>query len=178
MLTGHSTPLVVALVLLSSVMMSNALAADAASAESPAPRRPVDMSYFAKADQAVADAMERHETPGAVLVAGTGDSITYRKVYGHFTYDADSFLTTQAYPNGITSTYTPDGADRLMGISHPIIGNTASFTYGRDNADQLTSVTSTGVRLCGTEPYRFGCSSGSPKTRFTLELASLPSDRM
>ena len=63
-----------------------------------------------------------------------------------FNYDADSFLTSQVYPNSTTATYTPDAADRVMGITDQKSGTTfASFTYGRDNADQVTSVTSTGV---------------------------------
>jgi RHS repeat-associated protein len=65
-----------------------------------------------------------------------------------FTYDADGFTTSEADPsaNGVTTTFTPDGADRLMGITHAKGGATvASFSYGRDNADQVNSVTSTGV---------------------------------
>src|SRR5689334_7002497 len=46
-----------------------------------------DMTAFARADESVAGAIERRETPGAVLVAGTGDAIVYRKAYGHFSYD-------------------------------------------------------------------------------------------
>ncbi|MDQ1499102.1 MAG: hypothetical protein QOI86_2442, partial [Actinomycetota bacterium] len=66
-----------------------------------------------------------------------------------FSYNADSFMTSQTYPNGTTATHTPDGADRLMAISHAPTATPglpfASFTYGRDNANRLTSVTSTGV---------------------------------
>jgi RHS repeat-associated protein len=66
-----------------------------------------------------------------------------------FGYDADSNLTTQTYPNSTTATETFDSAERLMSISHaPTATPTstfASFSYGRDNANQLTSVSSTGV---------------------------------
>jgi RHS repeat-associated protein len=63
-----------------------------------------------------------------------------------FNYDADSFMTSEAYPNGTTATYTPDGADQLTGITDKKGASTfASFNYGRDNANQLTSVASTGV---------------------------------
>src|SRR5262249_37718339 len=51
-----------------------------------------------------------------------------------FNYDADSFLTSQNYPNSVVATFTPDGADRLMGIADTNGPSTlASFTYGRDN---------------------------------------------
>lgn len=66
-----------------------------------------------------------------------------------FNYDADSFMTSEVYPNGTTATFTPDGADRLMGISHAPTSAPSSpfanFSYGRDANDQLTSVTSSGV---------------------------------
>jgi YD repeat-containing protein len=66
-----------------------------------------------------------------------------------FGYDADSFLTRQTYPNGKTASFTPDAADRLMGVSHaPTAAPNSPFTsfgYGRDNANQLSSVTSTGA---------------------------------
>jgi len=63
-----------------------------------------------------------------------------------FSYDADSFLTTQAYPNTTTTTFTPDGANRLMDITAKKGSTTfASFTYTRDDANQVMSVASTGV---------------------------------
>jgi RHS repeat-associated protein len=66
-----------------------------------------------------------------------------------FNYDADSNMTSEVYPNSTTATYTPDGADRLMTIKDAPTASPnspfASFTYGRDNANQLTSLTSTGV---------------------------------
>jgi RHS repeat-associated protein len=63
-----------------------------------------------------------------------------------FNYNADSFMTSEVYPNGTTATFTPDGADQLTAITDKKGATTfASFSYGRDNANQLTSVTSTGV---------------------------------
>lgn len=63
-----------------------------------------------------------------------------------YNYDADSFLTSEAYPNTTTATFTPDAADRVMGITDAKSGtNFATFTYTRDNANQVTGVTSTGV---------------------------------
>jgi uncharacterized protein YbbC (DUF1343 family)/CubicO group peptidase (beta-lactamase class C family) len=44
--------------------------------------RKVDPAFFAKADRAIEGAIERHEIPGAVLIAGTADEIVYRKAYG------------------------------------------------------------------------------------------------
>lgn len=66
-----------------------------------------------------------------------------------FNYDANSFLTSQVYPNGTTTTFTPDGGDRLMGVSHAPTAAPgspfASFSYGRDGEGQVTSVASSGV---------------------------------
>jgi RHS repeat-associated protein len=66
-----------------------------------------------------------------------------------FGYDADSVLRSEAYPNGTTATFTPDGADRLTSISHAPTATPASpfasFAYGLDDADQVASVSSTGV---------------------------------
>src|SRR5207248_3286627 len=66
-----------------------------------------------------------------------------------FNYDADRNLTSQVYPNNTTAAQGFDGADRLMSISHAPTATPnapfASFNYGRDAADQLSSVTSTGV---------------------------------
>jgi RHS repeat-associated protein len=64
-------------------------------------------------------------------------------------YDADSNLTSQTNPNGTTETITVDDADRVMGISHAPTATPgspfASFIYGRDNEDKVTSVAATGV---------------------------------
>jgi YD repeat-containing protein len=66
-----------------------------------------------------------------------------------YNYDADSNVTSEVYANGTTATFTVDNADRVMAISDAPTSNPsspfASFTYGRDNANQLSSVTSTGV---------------------------------
>lgn len=67
-------------------------------------------------------------------------------------YDADNFLTTQTYPNSAVASYSPDGADRLVGITQtPVSGTSASWSYTRDAANLLTNVTSTGVGT--TESY-------------------------
>lgn len=66
-----------------------------------------------------------------------------------FNYDANSNLISEVYPNGTTATSNFDNANRLSGISDaPTATPTspfASFGYGFDGADQITSVTSTGV---------------------------------
>ena len=66
-----------------------------------------------------------------------------------FNYDPNGFLTSQAYPNGTKATNTPDAAGRLMGISHAPTATPsspfASFSYGRDNVNQVQSVASAGV---------------------------------
>jgi RHS repeat-associated protein len=66
-----------------------------------------------------------------------------------YNYDADSNPTSEVFPNTRTATNTFDGAGRLMTISDAPTATPnspyAKFTYGRDNANQLTSVTSTGV---------------------------------
>jgi RHS repeat-associated protein len=66
-----------------------------------------------------------------------------------FSYDADSDLTSQTYPNGTTATTSYDRTGQLTGIQHAPTANPAapfaSFSYGRDGAGLLNSVTSTGV---------------------------------
>jgi RHS repeat-associated protein len=66
-----------------------------------------------------------------------------------FGYDPDSNLTSQAYPNGTTAATSYNEADQVTGIQHAPTANPAapfaSFSYGRDGAGLLTSVTSTGV---------------------------------
>jgi RHS repeat-associated protein len=66
-----------------------------------------------------------------------------------FNYDANSNLTSEVYPNGTTATGTFDNANRQTGISDAPTANPSSpfatFGYGRDGADLLTSTTSTGV---------------------------------
>ena len=64
-----------------------------------------------------------------------------------FGHDRNSNLTTETFPSSVKDTLTYDRADRLMAIT----GTTAtgnprtSFTYGRDGADLVTSVASSGV---------------------------------
>ncbi|MHB8511873.1 MAG: RHS repeat-associated core domain-containing protein [Actinomycetota bacterium] len=66
-----------------------------------------------------------------------------------YTYDPDSFLTYQQYPNNILAHFTPDNADRLINITDN--NSPVSFAYGtpsnpgRDANNQITSVTSNGV---------------------------------
>jgi RHS repeat-associated protein len=66
-----------------------------------------------------------------------------------FNYNADSVITSEVYPNGTTATFTPDGADRLSNISDAPTATPgspyATFGYTRDNANQITGVTPTGV---------------------------------
>ncbi|MEO6504009.1 MAG: RHS repeat-associated core domain-containing protein [Jatrophihabitantaceae bacterium] len=66
-----------------------------------------------------------------------------------FNYDVNSNLVAQIYPNGTTAASTFDNANRQLGISDAPTAAPASpfatFGYGRDGADLLTSVTSTGV---------------------------------
>lgn len=66
-----------------------------------------------------------------------------------FAYNADSFLLNQTNPNGTTDTNTANNADQLTGVSDAPTSTPgspfASFAYGRDNAAQVSSVTSTGV---------------------------------
>ena len=72
-----------------------------------------------------------------------------------FSYDANGNLTGQAYPNGTAATTGYDRADRVTSISEAL-GSTSflSFTYTRDNAGQLASVTPTGVTQ-GNETYGY-----------------------
>jgi RHS repeat-associated protein len=71
-----------------------------------------------------------------------------------FDYDADSNLTTQTNPNGTVATSSYDGADRLTAIAHATAAAPgtpfARFTYGRDNADQLTSAVNAGPATDGS----------------------------
>ena len=71
------------------------------------------------------------------------DWLTHTTTYN---YDHNSNLITQAYPNSTLATYTPDAANRLMNIADTKSGPTfASFGYGRNGNDLLTSTTPTGV---------------------------------
>jgi RHS repeat-associated protein len=63
-----------------------------------------------------------------------------------FSYDASSNPTGISYPNGTTATFSFDADNRLMGIQDTHNNATfLSFTYGRDNANQLTSTQASGV---------------------------------
>jgi YD repeat-containing protein len=67
-----------------------------------------------------------------------------------FGYNADSRRTTIGRPNGVTSTYTYDGAGRNTGITHIKSGVTLqSFTASYDANGNRASVTHAG----GTESY-------------------------
>jgi RHS repeat-associated protein len=83
-------------------------------------------------------------------VAGRMDSVTdWLNNQTTFAYNPDSQLITQVDPNTTTMSVTVNNADQLTGISDAPTANPnspfASFAYGRDNAGQVNSVTSTGV---------------------------------
>jgi CubicO group peptidase (beta-lactamase class C family) len=44
---------------------------------------PVNLDHMQTADKIITDSIARHETPGAVLLAGTHDRVVYRKAYGN-----------------------------------------------------------------------------------------------
>lgn len=90
-----------------------------------------------------------------------------------FGYDRDSNLTTESYPNGTTGSVTVDPTDSITSVSHAPTTTPsapfASFTYGRDGANQVGSVASTGVpadnhtysytpleQLSGVDAARYG----------------------
>jgi YD repeat-containing protein len=61
-----------------------------------------------------------------------------------FGYDADSNLTAETFPTGTNNvdTFTPDAGGRLMSISDAQgSSSVATFSYGRDAANQVTSET-------------------------------------
>ena len=88
-----------------------------------------------------------------------------------FNYDANSFITSEVYPNGTKATKTPDAAGRLISISHAPTATPASpfvsFTYGRDDVNQVQSVTSTGVPA---DNHTYGY---SPLNQLSSDNASL-----
>ena len=47
------------------------------------PLPPFDLGHMTGADRAIAEAIERDKTPGAVLLVGRGDEIVYLKAYGN-----------------------------------------------------------------------------------------------
>lgn len=66
------------------VMISGGFPASAAADEgTPADLDSNAASWFEFADRCILGAVERGELPGAVLLAGRGDEIVYRKAYGH-----------------------------------------------------------------------------------------------
>jgi RHS repeat-associated protein len=72
-----------------------------------------------------------------------------------FGYDPNSNLTTETLPaaTGVVDAFTYDAADRLMGIADTKGANTLfAASYGRDNADQLTSDSSA---TSGAGSYRY-----------------------
>lgn len=67
-----------------------------------------------------------------------------------FAYDADSNPVTRTLPaaTNVVDSFTFDNADRLTAVNvNRLLVPLASFTYGRDGNDQLSSVASTGVPL-------------------------------
>lgn len=66
-----------------------------------------------------------------------------------FNYDVNSNLVAEIYPNGTTAASSFDNANRQTAISDAPTATPgspfATFGYGRDGADLLTSVSSTGV---------------------------------
>jgi RHS repeat-associated protein len=101
---------------------------------------------------------------GHVVTRGYDDAGRLQTVadwLGHqttFNYNADSAITSEVYPNGTTATFTPDGADRLGGISDAPTNNPtapfATFGYGRDSNDQVNSTNPTGVGQA-TQTYAY-----------------------
>ena len=74
-----------------------------------------------------------------------------------FGYDRNSNLIYESFPpgTGLTDKFGYDAADRLMAISYKGVGTTlANLAYGRDPANLLSSVSSTGV-LTTNETYRY-----------------------
>ncbi|HJQ01310.1 MAG TPA: RHS repeat-associated core domain-containing protein [Jatrophihabitans sp.] len=63
-----------------------------------------------------------------------------------FSYNADNFLTGSTLPNSTAITNTPDAADNVTGIVDSKGASTlASFSYTRDNDDEVLTTASTGV---------------------------------
>lgn len=58
-----------------------------------------------------------------------------------FNYDADSFMVSEVYPNGITQTFTPNRDDEVTGTSG-VPG--LSLTYQRDNVGNVSAENTTG----------------------------------
>lgn len=116
--------------------------------------------------------------PGGINSVGrTYDTVgrlwTVTDWLGHTTtyhYDSDSNLTSQVYPNGTTATFTPDNADRLMGIADAK-GKTTflSLTYGRDKDNNLTAENS---QILGYNPLDQQSSANSGATTYAYDAAN------
>ncbi|HUP70392.1 MAG TPA: RHS repeat-associated core domain-containing protein [Acidimicrobiales bacterium] len=80
---------------------------------------------------------------------GAGRMATVKDWLNHttiFSYDANDSLDNQTYPNGTQAAMGYDAADQLLSIADTKAATTlASFSYGRDNAGQLASASSTGM---------------------------------
>lgn len=75
-----------------------------------------------------------------------------------FGYDADSNLTTKTLPatSGVVDTRSFDNAGRLMGMATTKGAATLiGFSYGRDNADQVSSVDSSGAVAADDNTYAY-----------------------
>lgn len=71
-----------------------------------------------------------------------------------FSWDPNGNLVGRTVPNGTSTSAVADRADRLASIEHRLSGNSfASFTYGRDDEDRITSTTPTGVGSPETYTY-------------------------
>lgn len=70
-----------------------------------------------------------------------------------FTPDPDADITAVQYPNGAAASFQYDNADRVTDVTQALPGGTVDFGYGRDSANQLTSVTTTG--LADTHAYGY-----------------------
>ncbi|MFC1415369.1 RHS repeat-associated core domain-containing protein [Streptacidiphilus cavernicola] len=99
-----------------------------------------------------------------------------------FGYDNDSNLTTTTYPNGDVVTNTFDGNDSLSAGAVAKSGTAlASLTYTRDNAEQLASLTPSGLpgsaetyAYTATEQVK-SVTTGSGTTGYGYDQAQNPS---
>lgn len=95
-----------------------------------------------------------------------------------FAYDHDSALTGTTYPSGSTVTNAFDNAEQLAGTTAAKSGSTlAAFTYGRDNAGQITSQNMAGAAQTYTYSAREQLATsvaGSTTTGYTYDAANHP----
>ena len=95
-----------------------------------------------------------------------------------FGYSPDGVLSTVSYPNGDTVTDGYDGTDSLTSTAVAgSAGSIATFGYGRDQAEQVTSETGT----AGTQAYGYtsreqlaSATSGSTVNSFAYDAANNP----